>query len=167
MPDKSSLRSGPRPIGKAELWAHGVWYAGVILWSYVVVGEYVLGAGLPEVLGWSCFVGVLVGTFLQAANRIGVSLMGRTAGLGFVAVVGLVLFVSSLVGTSSRSEYQGISALFLLVAIGAIFFGVLRANRLRLLAGAPKKKLSWPKVATWLIFGGNSLLIMAAFLSQI
>jgi hypothetical protein len=166
MPEKHSLEPGPRPIGKAELWASGVWYAGVILWSYVVVGEYVVGAELPEVLGWSCFVGLLVGTFLQGANRIGVPLMRRTAALGFGGVVVLVLFISSIFGTSRRSDYQGTSAFLLLVAVLAVIFGVLRANKLRVQAGASKKKPTFAKVATWVIFAGNSLLILTAFLSQ-
>src|SRR5690606_3775694 len=108
-PEAAALPS-PRTTAKAERWAYGSSYAGVILWSYVVVGEYVVGARLPEVLGWSVFLGLLVGAFLHGANRVGLPAMRRMAAWCLGGVVSFVAFVSSLAGTSSRSEYQAISA---------------------------------------------------------
>src|SRR5690606_26178025 len=102
----------------------GVWYGGVFLWAYLVVGEYVVGPGLPEALGWSAFVGIVVGAFLQGANRIGMESMRKAAAISAISVIGAVFFLSTIVGSSSPSTYQGVSLFLLVASVVLIFYGI-------------------------------------------
>lgn len=142
----------------------GIWYAGVFLWSYLIVGEFVVGAGVPEVYGWSAFVGLVVGTFLHGANRVGVPTMWRLATIAVGTDIVGVLLLSSLVGSSRRSTYQALSLGLLFVAVGLIFWGI-RFSR----GGLPRPRgapgINWPRLVLWALFAGPTLLIGAAFLS--
>ncbi len=144
----------------------GIWYAGVLLWAYLIVGEYVVGPGLPEVVGWSTFVGIIVGAFLHGSNRIGTEVMRKVAAISVVAVILTVLFLSSIVGSSQRSEYQGMSLFLLAVSVGLILYGIRFAR-----GGLPRsigpKETKWGRVLTWVLFVSNTGLIAIAFLAQI
>lgn len=142
----------------------GIWFAGVFLWAYLVVGELVVGAGLPEAFGWSAFVGVVVGAFLHGANRIGTRDMRKMAALSAGADIVGVLLLSSLIGSTRRSEYQALSFGFLLIAVGLVFWGLRFAR-----GGLPRIQrspgINWPRLVVWVLFVGPTLLIGAVLLS--
>lgn len=143
----------------------GIWYAGVVLWSYLIVGEYVARAGLPEFLGWSLFAGVVVGAFLHGANRIGTQVMGRVSASSAGLVIAGAFLLSTAVGASQPSEYQSISLVLLLTAVALILWGI-RFSR----GGLPRSHgppgINWPRLLLWGVFFGNTALALVSFLVQ-
>lgn len=151
-------------LARARRIGTGIWYSGVFLWAYLIVGELVVGAGLPEFLGWSAFVGIVVGGFLHGANRIGIPAMRKAASISIGSVgVGVVL-ITALAGSSVRSEYQALSLVLLIAAVSLIFLG-LRYTR----GGLPKlpgpTAIRWPRLALWVLFLGQTALVAASLLS--
>lgn len=160
------LLSVGQHLQRARRLGTGIWYAGVFLWAYLVVGEYVVGPGLPEALGWSAFAGIVVGAFLQGANRIGTELMRKAAAISAISVIGVVVFLSTIVGSSSRSVYQGMSLFLLAVSVALVFYGIhLARGGLPKAVSAPGTK--WRRIVTWVLFLGNTGLIALAFVAQI
>lgn len=159
----SSLSVGQH-FARARRIGTGIWYAGVVLWSYLIVGELVVSAGLPEVVGYMAFVGIVVGAFLQGANRVGIVAMRKLAALSVGADVFGVLLLSSIIGSSRRSEYQALSFGLLLISVGLVLWGI-RFSR----GGLPKPLgapgINWPRLVVWALFFGPTLLIGAALLS--
>lgn len=163
--EQESLGARTPWISPAEKVSLGVWYGGGVLWTYVVLGEYVVGAGLPEFLAWSVFVGVLVFCFLKGANRAGPQMMGKIASLAVLSVIGLLLLITTLLGSSVRSEYQSVSVLLLLLSLVATLGGAHRVRRYKYF-GQLTPKLGWAQVALLVVLAGNTLLMLAAFASQ-
>ncbi len=143
-----------------------IWYAGVVLWAYTIVGEWVVGAELPEFFGWSAFVGIAVGAYLHGANRVGTNWMVKIGAASVASLIVFVVLLSSVVGSSQRSEYQAISLLLLGMSI-ALIFGGMRFAR----GGFPKPVrppgIHWPRAIMWLLFVVNTGLIGAVFLSNL
>jgi hypothetical protein len=164
MPSETSLRV-TAVIPQKELWAICIWYAGLVLWTYLVMGEYVVGAELPEFVAWSGFVGILVGGYLHGANRVSPPRMGRIAAGSLVGALGFVALVSTVAGSSRRSEYQSVSTVLLLLGLGALLGGARWARKLRYF-GQQRPKLGWVRISLLAIVFGNSLLMLIAFAAQ-
>lgn len=150
-------------LSRARRIGTGIWYAGVFLWVYLIVGELVVGVGLSEVLGWSAFAGVVVGAFLHGANRIGTLAMRNVAVISIGSVISFVFLFAMLAGSSARSDYQALSFVLLVVALVLIFFG-LRYSR----GGLPQlpgpRGIRWHRLALWVVFLAHTALVTALFL---
>jgi hypothetical protein len=134
------------------------WIGGATLWSYVVAGQFVLRANMPEVLGVALVAGVLVTTAYVACGR-SLELMPARNGeeqkarfvkptwVGFAAAAGIVL-LASLVASGIG---DAAAMLLLLLASGA---GVVVGQRW---TGRPRKQLS----------GGRRALAIVAWVAAV
>jgi hypothetical protein len=159
-----SFSSVGEHLARARRIGTRIWYAGVFLWTYLVVGELVVGVGLPEAFGWSAFAGVVVGTFLHGANRIGTGEMGKSAAISVGSVIACVFVFATLVGSSRRTEYQVLSLVLLLASIGLIFWGrhYSRGGLPQTLRKPTKNGL---RILLWVLFLGHTALVGAIFLN--
>lgn len=115
------------------------WIGGTTLWSYVVAGQFVLRANMPEVLGIAFVVGVLVTTAYVACRRSLELLPARgedeqkarfvkPTWVGVAAAAGVV-FVASLVASGLGDAPAML--LLLIASGGGVVFGQLWTGRPR------------------------------------
>lgn len=166
VPDDQFARNEPATINEQKpelafraptrpLLGPALWIAGATLWAYVVAGQFVLRAQMPEVLGIGLVVGVLVTTAYLACGRSLELLPARGAEeqrrrfvkptwVGVVVAAGAVL-VFSLIFSGAG---DGPVMLFLLLAS---LVGVILGKRF---TGRPRTQLSFGRrvlgVGLWL-----------------
>lgn len=156
----------PRSLGeqfaRARRIGTGIWYAGVFLWTYLVVGELVVSLELPEFFGWSAFAGVVVGAFLHGANRIGTLAMRTVAAISVGSVIAGIFFLVTVVGSSHKVEYQTVSLLLLIASVGLILWGIRFSH-----GGLPRplgpSGIKWPRLLLWLFFVGQTAFTVAQY----
>lgn len=133
-----AFRAPTRPLLGPALWI-----AGATLWAYVVAGQFVLRAQMPEVLGIGFVVGVLVSTAYLACGRSLELLPARGAEeqkrrfvkptwVGVLVAAGAVLVFSLIFARAG----DGPVMLFLLVSS---LVGVILGKRF---TGRPRVRLS-------------------------
>lgn len=121
-----AFRTATRPLLGPALWI-----AGATLWAYVVAGQFVLRARMPEVLGLGFVLGVLVTTAYVACERSLELLPARGAEeqrrrfvkptwVGFVMAAGAVLVFSLIF---SRAGDGLVMLLLLLSSLAAVMSG--------------------------------------------
>ncbi len=143
---------------------------GVLLWSYVVAGELVVGVGLPEL---AALLGVL-GTFGAAWYSAVAPWLGSASWLrlllpGFLAIgafFGTLLFVCSVSG-HSNAEVQAVSLALWFFAVFAFCVGRERARRRA--PGAPpiSSEQRAIRFASWLVAGLVTLSALIVGLSRL
>jgi hypothetical protein len=129
---------------------------GVLLWSYVVAGELVVGVGLPEL---AAVLGVL-GAFGRAWYSAVAPWRGNTSSLrlvvpGFLAIgafFATLLFACSVSG-HSNAEVQAVSLALWFFAVFAFCVGRERARRRAAAATPLSSEQRAIRFASWLVAG--------------
>jgi hypothetical protein len=124
------------PVGFPPAFRHGsrhallgpaFWVFGTLSWAYVVVGELVIGLGLPELLG-ALIVLATAGYAWVMASGLGdgepfelkrlVPLI-----LGLLLFVLLIAFTVSLLGSHDRSQISAVTILLWFASVFAMLLG--------------------------------------------
>ena len=182
-PDEVELATNPRGQPTAELEAARVpwraptrptlgpalWLGGATLWAYVVAGQFVVLAGMPEVLGLAFVCAVFVSAAFLAVSRT-LELMPATGaeerkarvvrpaafGVGFALAA--IVFAAML--GSSSSDTDGLAMLGLMFLGGV---GVIAGKRF---TGRPLERVSGGRrafgIALWVMALGLTLMVVAS-----
>jgi hypothetical protein len=159
-----------RPVaGLAALVWTTVWLAGVALWTYLVLGEYVVTVGLNEPTAWLLFLGTIGAVLmnlaqsgvLSARSLFGV-VLGALAGLGI-----LVFLVANVFASPDPGEFQTVSLLLLVVSVLSVVVGNKRSERSVETSETKEKTRSWKWYALWGSFAVNTLIVVVVLVGSL
>ena len=119
------------PSPTRPLLGPALWIGGATLWAYVVAGQFVLRADMPEVLGIGFVVGVMVSTAYLACGRSLERLPARGAEaqrarfvkptwVGVAVAAGVVVLISLLL---TRAGDGPAMLLLLLISLAGVVLG--------------------------------------------
>lgn len=157
----------PEPVPFQEpsadrLLGTSLWLFGALLWTYVVLGEWVVKASFPEPLAILIVIGVFAGSWYVSAKAPSHALRTHPILPGIIAFVSwaiLLLLVSTLLGTHRTNEVAYLTV-FLWV-VGALSFWYGR----RLLGDAkPSSAMvrKWTRVAWGVVGIGTAVALILA-----
>lgn len=162
------LSTAPTPSATRLLMGASLWTYGALLWAYVVMGEWVLGAKLPEVLG----LGVVLMSFglawsasVRDARRAGADRWKLvTPGVTGLVLFALTIALASLLFASSRRGSVAATTVGLWLFAAAVYAAgrVLTARRKAKLSGWQLAR----SIALWVLSGLVTLVSMLAALSR-
>lgn len=162
----SSVAVVSPPSVSGSLVGPGVQLLGVLLWSYVVVGQYVVRAGFPEALGATVVLAVYAACWyrLVTHRRLGPALWTIGPGLvGAGATVVVVGLVATLLPSGTREAELVTIALWVFSSFAYLVGRVLGDTPQR----SPSKRQRALRIVQWGAIGVATVIALIASVERL
>ncbi len=159
--------TAPSPTRGTAFTGATLWTFGALLWTYVVVGKFVLEARFPESLGALVVLGAYVWAWYRSSGhhrgRSELMFFGPGAA-GLVLMLVVLALASSVLGSNHRKEIEAVRVGLWTLGLISYFIGRNLAATPR---KAPTKLRRAAQVAIWSVVGLATIAALVATVSRL